>query len=224
MKQQPEVLLEFSNVTIADNKIKRGRGRTDRAHAQAVRGVNLSLNYGDKVYVEPTLDQDRVITFFKLIFDTLKPTDGTVTIKGNAIGPSANFGIWPRANVDECLMLRALRAGKSIASAKTYIEKTLSEHDLKKFRHVPFHELPKDMKSLLMAESLVNLNSSIFVMNRWMTSNSEDCKKVLRSHLVKLIERSSIALVSINRPDIILSLCTHKLDFTDSGEAILSEL
>jgi len=225
MTNQPKVTLKFVSVNVSHNRKKGAKERIDRSEVQGINDGSISLMRGDRVYIDPALHQERISTLFKLIIGTLKPVSGTVKAEGDLIvGPNSGFGILPKATLEENLTLRALKLGHTIASAKAYKTKILSVANFSDYRYFPFGELTKDMKSMVLAESLAHVHPSILVMDGWMTASSKVFTSTLKKNLVKLIDNSEIALVAVNRPELVLSLCTHRLDFTDMGGISLTEL
>ena len=218
--------LELMNVSVLDTArgVKRGVSQS-HAIAQQIKDISLSLYDGDKVYVNSILGAERAVTFMRVLMKVINPTSGGISIKGRIfpfIVPSA--GIRNRADVNDNLILRGLQAGFSMYDAKEYSEKILARDELSEYRLCAFSSLPRDIQLLILCRSLEVLEPQILVLEGWMVPTGDPIKKIAHTILINLIKKANIAVVSVNRTELMKSLCNYEMTFGDEQGVELIEI
>ncbi|MBV8446678.1 MAG: ABC transporter ATP-binding protein [Hyphomicrobiales bacterium] len=184
---------------------------------QALQGVNLSFEDGDRVGVIGHNGAGKT-TLLRVLAGVYEPTYGTMSIEGRLSSfTDITLGMDPEATGLENIIFRCVFMGLSFAEARRLSPSIQEFSELGEFLRLPVRTYSSGMFLRLAFAISTSIEPDIIIMDEMISGGDARFMERAKARLTSLLERTKILILASHSAEIMQSLC-NKVIWLDHGE------
>ena len=186
-----------------------GRHQTSKRESfLALDDINLRIHRGEVVGILG-LNGSGKSTLLRLVAQTLKPTEGTVSIRGK-VTPllSLGLGFHPEMTGQENLILMCSIYGLSHSEINRIYLNVVDFAELEKFIDVPLKKYSSGMRVRLAFSIATHLNPDILVIDEVLAVGDKEFRDKSRNHIFELKRQGKTVLIASHSMLLIQKFCS----------------
>lgn len=194
-----------------------GRSASTVPVIEALRGITLSLNVGDRVGIVGHNGAGKS-TLLRLLSGIYEPTRGTATIHGR-IAPIFDLGVGmdPEISGYENIVIRGLFLGETRQAMRAKTHEIAAFSELGDYLAMPLRTYSTGMRVRLAIAVLTSIDPQILLLDEAIGAVDTDFLRKAMDQLHKLVERAGILVLASHSNDFLARLCTTAI-WIDHGE------
>lgn len=183
--------------------------RQSRQIVPILNNINFTLKRGERLGLIGHNGAGKS-TLLRVLARIYYPTDGTLTVNGNAKGL---FDIAMGMNQDatglENIYLRGLQMGLTLNDIKDLIPEIVDFADLEDQIDNPFYTYSSGMKMRLSFSISTIVEPDILLLDEWVGAGDANFRDKVKERMNSLIEKSRGLVLATHTAGLMKSLCTH---------------
>lgn len=196
-----------------------GREPGARVHIDALAGVNLHLQEGDRVALVGHNGAGKS-TLLRTMAGIYEPTGGRVHVRGR-VSPMFDLmvGINPEATGRENVRLRGLLLGMSAAEVDAYAGEISAFSGLGGYLDLPVKIYSSGMLLRLMFAVTTAISPQILLLDEWITAGDSAFMERAEQRVNGLIDRSALMVIATHNRVLVERLC-NKVAVLEQGRVV----
>ncbi len=196
-----------------------GREPGARVHIDALAGVNLHLQEGDRVALVGHNGAGKS-TLLRTMAGIYEPTGGRVHVRGR-VSPMFDLmvGINPEATGRENVRLRGLLLGMSAAEVDAYAGEISAFSGLGSYLDLPVKIYSSGMLLRLMFAVTTAISPQILLLDEWITAGDSAFMERAEQRVNGLIDRSALMVIATHNRVLVERLC-NKVAVLEQGRVV----
>lgn len=193
------------------------KGKIKYEEFWALKGVSLTVNKGEVIGIIGRNGAGKS-TLLKIISGILKPTSGTLEVKGNIVpmlelGSGFDHDLTGRENI----FLNGAILGYSKEFLKSKYEEILEFSELDKFIDIPIRNYSSGMLMRLAFSIATVVNPEILIVDEILGVGDESFQRKSKARMLELMSGGTTVLFVSHSMDQIREMC-HRVIWLDHGE------
>jgi len=178
-------------------------------HHEALKGVNLQLNAGDRLGVYGPNGSGKT-TLLRVLAGIYPPTRGSYSYSGT-IGSMLNLsaGIDPKVSGRDNIIYRSRLLGRSRAIALQTVEDAAEFGELREFINQPFENYSSGMRMRLAFSIATAVPSEILIMDEWLSVGDEKFQIKASERLGRIVGQAEILVLASHNKALLSRLCNQ---------------
>jgi ABC-type polysaccharide/polyol phosphate transport system ATPase subunit len=188
-----------------------GRDANQRIVVEALRGVSLSLQTGDRLALVGSNGAGKT-TLLRVIAGIYEPADGAVVTRGR-ISPmfDVNLGIDPELSGFDNIRTRAQLLGLAPKDIERYLPDIAEFTELGDFLDMPVRTYSSGMLLRLGFAVATCFEPEILLMDEWILAGDAQFMAKAQLRIQKFVERASVLVLASHNLDLCSRWCTRAL-------------
>lgn len=191
-------------------------------HVQALKGINLKIQEGEKIGLYGKNGSGKT-TLLKIINKIFKPTSGEVSVSGKINSLiEFNSGMSEHLTGLENIIFRLRLLGLKKVEIDEKITQIIEFSELKEFIYLPLKMYSSGMRMRLGFTILTCIHSDITLMDEWLSVGDVDFQKKAELKLKSIISETKILILASQNLNQLKKVCDKILHLKDG--IIIEEL